>query len=142
MIENNIFEWLGENGIATWGETKDYDGTSEAFPMFTIIRHNVFRELGIYQKQSSAVAVCKAALTTIEHNLMFNMGRAAINFNDNLGGGDLVFKNLLFNTCRESGTFVPSVTMIAMFSCRQCLLLSILLYFLSGMLNSIFHNIR
>ena len=31
------------------------------------------------------------------------MPRAAINFNDGLGGGDDVTRNLLFNTCRESG---------------------------------------
>jgi Right handed beta helix region len=103
-IEDSMFEWLGENAIATWGDTDDYDGTSENFPMFTTIQYNVFRELGVFQKQSSAVGVCKAALTTIRHNVIFNIGRAAINFNDNLGGGDIVFNNLLFNTCRESGT--------------------------------------
>jgi hypothetical protein len=27
----------------------------------------------------------------------------AVNFNDMVGGGDTVERNLLFNTCRESG---------------------------------------
>lgn len=102
-IEDSIFEWLGENAIATWGDTDDYDGTAENFPMFTLIQNNVFREIGIYQKQSSAVGQCKASLTIIRNNLMFNMARAAINFNDMLGGGDVVTNNLIFNTCRESG---------------------------------------
>ena len=35
--------------------------------------------------------------------VMFNMPRAAINFNDHLGGGDVVDSNIIFNTCRESG---------------------------------------
>ena len=34
---------------------------------------------------------------------MFNTPRAAVNFNDMLGGGDVVYRNLMFNTCRESG---------------------------------------
>jgi hypothetical protein len=65
------------------------------------------RELGIFQKQSSGVGHNKAAKTTITSNIMFNMPRAAINFNDGLGGGDLVERNLIFNTCRESGDHGP-----------------------------------
>jgi hypothetical protein len=106
-IEQNKFEWIGESAIATWGDTDGYDATSGEFPMYTLIQHNVMRELGIYQKQSSAVGQCKAALTTIRNNIMFNMPRAAINFNDMLGGGDVVEGNLIFNTCRESGDHGP-----------------------------------
>jgi hypothetical protein len=111
-IEQNRFEWLGESAIATWGDTasaehRGYDGTAGQFPMYTTIQNNIFRELGIYQKQSSAVGQAKAALTTIRHNIMFNMPRAAINFNDMLGGGDVVEGNLIFNTCRESGDHGP-----------------------------------
>jgi hypothetical protein len=42
-------------------------------------------------------------MSTIRNNIMFNMPRAAINFNDMMGGGDVVMRNLIFNTCRESG---------------------------------------
>ena len=38
---------------------------------------------------------------------MFNIARAAINFNDMVGGGDVISWNLLFNTCRESGDHGP-----------------------------------
>ena len=38
---------------------------------------------------------------------MFNIPRAAINFNDGMGGGDILENNLLFNTCRESGDHGP-----------------------------------
>lgn len=38
---------------------------------------------------------------------MFNMPRAAINFNDGMGGGDVVDSNVIFNTCRESGDHGP-----------------------------------
>ena len=106
-IRRNTFEWLGENAVATWGHTKGFDATAQEFPMDTLIRNNVMRELGIYQKQSSAVAINKAAKTMIVCNIMFNMPRAAINFNDMVGGGDLVARNLIFNTCRESGDHGP-----------------------------------
>ena len=106
-IESNHFEWLGENAIATWGDTDHYDATDGSFPMYTVIEYNIMRELGIYEKQSSAVGQSKAALTTIRKNIMFNMGRAAINFNDLVGGGDVVEGNLIFNTCRESGDHGP-----------------------------------
>ena len=106
-IQHNHFEWIGENAIATWGDTDSYDATAGEFPMHTLIEYNVMRELGIYEKQSSAVGHSKAALTTIRKNIMFNMPRAAINFNDMVGGGDIVDGNLIFNTCRESGDHGP-----------------------------------
>lgn len=93
-IEDNRFEWIGESAIATWGQTKDFDATDNNFPMFTRIHKNIFRELGIYQKQASAVGHCKAAVTTIRENIMFNMPRAAINFNDMVGGADIVERNV------------------------------------------------
>jgi hypothetical protein len=39
---------------------------------------------------------------TLAENIVFNIPRAAINFNDGFGGGSLIQANLLFNTCRES----------------------------------------
>ena len=101
------FEWLGENAVVLWGNTDGYDATERNFPMNTVIEYNVMRELGIFQKQSSAVAHNKAAKTVIQNNIMFNMPRAAINFNDMVGGGDVVWRNIIFNTCRESGDHGP-----------------------------------
>lgn len=106
-ICRNTFEWLGENAIATWGDTDGYDATSMNQPIGTVINENLMRELGIYQKQSSAFGQAKAALTEIHNNIMFNMPRAAINFNDMMGGGDSVMGNVIFNTCRESGDHGP-----------------------------------
>jgi hypothetical protein len=106
-VVHNRFEWIGESAIALWGESDGFNATNQTFPMYTNIEGNVMRELGIYQKQSSGVFVSKAAFTTIRYNLMFNIARAAINFNDMVGGGDVVSWNLLFNTCRESGDHGP-----------------------------------
>ena len=106
-ILRSTFEWIGESAIALWGETDGFNATHQTFPMYTIIEGNVMREVGIFQKQSSGVFISKAAFTTIQYNLMFNIARAAINFNDMVGGGDIVTWNLLFNTCRESGDHGP-----------------------------------
>jgi hypothetical protein len=106
-IRRNEFKWIGESAIALWGHTNSFNATDRTFPMYTIVEGNVMRDLGIYQKQSSGVFISKAAFTTIRNNVMFNIARAAINFNDMVGGGDIVVWNLLFNTCRESGDHGP-----------------------------------
>jgi hypothetical protein len=106
-IQRSDFEWIGENAIATWGDTESFNATNGDQPMHTLVEQNVMRELGIYQKQSSAWGQAKAALNTIRNNIMFNMPRAAVNFNDMMGGGDVVESNLIFNTCRESGDHGP-----------------------------------
>jgi hypothetical protein len=107
QIYRNTFEWLGENAIATWGETDGYNATFINQPIGTIVAENLMRELGIYQKQSSAVGLAKSALTMILNNIMFNMPCAAINFNNMVGGGDSVTGNIIFNICRESGNHGP-----------------------------------
>jgi hypothetical protein len=106
-ISRNLFQWIGESAIALWGDTDGYNATARKFPLNTRIEGNVMSELGIYQKQSSSVFISKAALTTIRNNIMFNIARAAINFNDMVGGGDIVDRNVIFNTCRESGDHGP-----------------------------------
>jgi Right handed beta helix region len=106
-IRRNLFEWIGESAIALWGNSEGFNATAREFPLYTLIDGNVMRELGIYQKQSSSIFISKAALTTIRNNVMFNIARAAINFNDMVGGGDKVEHNVIFNTCRESGDHGP-----------------------------------
>ena len=49
LIEKNTFEWLGENAIATWGDTAKYDATVGNQPWQTMIYKNVMRELGKMQ---------------------------------------------------------------------------------------------
>ena len=114
-VRDSEFAWLGGSAIALWGFTDElsddgahgYDGTGGDFPLRTTIEGNLFREIGIWEKQSSAVFQAKAARTTIRKNVAFNLARAAINFNDGFGGGDLVSENVLFNTCRESSDHGP-----------------------------------
>jgi hypothetical protein len=96
--------------VALWGYTRGSpvpgmgpDTTGGDQPRGTLVARNVFRELGVWQKQSSAVFQAECGLSTIAHNWVFNGPRAGICFNDGSMGGSNITGNLLFNTCRESG---------------------------------------
>lgn len=123
--------------LTAWGWTDEIsdggihgiDGTGGDFPRYTIVEDNVFREIGVWEKQSSAFFQAKTAESTLRRNVVFNLARAGFNFvglyaereegvsgesidtsrcaavltqNDGFGGGDNVTENVLFNTCRES----------------------------------------
>ena len=115
FIKNSEFAWIGDNVMAAWGwtdeltdnGTKGHDATDGHFPIYTTIEGNLVREMGIWEKQSSAWFQAKTARTTIRNNVFFNGPRAGINFNDGLGGGNTIEENLLFNFCRESGDHGP-----------------------------------
>eukprot|EP01052_Picozoa_sp_SAG31_P016562 SAG31_NODE_1102_length_9897_cov_16.273015_2_plen_160_part_00 len=100
---DNEFAWLGLSAMAGWGYTKEEDGTDGQQPRFTHIHRNYVREIGIIEKQSSMWFQAKTCLSDIHSNVAFNQPRAAINFNDGFGGGTNASRNLLYNTCRETG---------------------------------------
>jgi hypothetical protein len=106
-VTRSEFAYIGENAIATWGDTDEWDATSGQQPRDTLVEGNFFHDLGLYEKQSSAWGQAKTCLSTIRNNIMFNLPRAAINFNDGLGGGTAIERNVIFNTCRESGDHGP-----------------------------------
>ena len=77
------------------------------FPRQSHIHHNIVREVGLFEKQSSAWFQAKTAQTHLHHNVFLNGPRAGINFNDGFGGGNNISQNLLFNFCRDSGDHGP-----------------------------------
>ena len=87
------FSFLGGSAVALWGWTDELsdggvhgvDSTAGDFAWNTTIERNLFREIGIWEKQSSAVFQGKAAGSTIRHNVVFNLARAGFNFNDGHG---------------------------------------------------------
>ena len=102
-ISLNEFSWLGDSGIILVGSTNGIDGFSVASqPADTIIQSNLFRETGIYIKQSSPVLVTVSRSVSVIGNLMFNMPRAAININDGFYGNHTISHNVIFNTVRET----------------------------------------
>eukprot|EP01062_Namystynia_karyoxenos_P003506 TRINITY_DN11258_c0_g1_i1.p1 TRINITY_DN11258_c0_g1~~TRINITY_DN11258_c0_g1_i1.p1 ORF type:complete len:903 (+),score=355.61 TRINITY_DN11258_c0_g1_i1:80-2788(+) len=114
-VVKSEFAWLGGSAVAAWGwtdETSDngahgHDGTGGDFPRYTLVEDNLFHEIGIWEKQSSAFFQAKTAQSTVRRNLVFNLARAGFNFNDGFGGGDNISSNVLFNTCRESSDHGP-----------------------------------
>ena len=106
-IEDSEFAWLGMSAVTLLGDTAEDDATAGTQPWGTLLARNLVREIGIVEKQSSALFLGKSALTRAEGNVFFNGPRAMINFNDNTGGGDNVTGNAIFNTCRESGDHGP-----------------------------------
>jgi len=85
------------------GDCSHDDCTGGAQPWGTVVAGCVVREVGIVEKQSSALFLGKAALTRAEGNVFFNGPRAMVNVNDLVGGGHNFTGNAVWNTCRESG---------------------------------------
>jgi hypothetical protein len=88
-ISNSELRYIGGSAMAGWGWTDElsdggvhgYDGRGGDFPRFTLIKNNIVRELGLWEKQASAWFQAKTAQTTIVNNLFFNGPRAGVNFN-------------------------------------------------------------
>ena len=122
-IRSNEFTFIGESAMASWGSTSvdlseagskpplphriGPDGRSGDQPRGVRVVGNIVREIGIWQKQSSAWFQAVTAQTLLEGNVFFNGPRAAINFNDHFGGGDRITNNLLLNMVRESKDHGP-----------------------------------
>eukprot|EP00750_Incisomonas_marina_P029589 INCI7199.2.p1 GENE.INCI7199.2~~INCI7199.2.p1 ORF type:complete len:934 (-),score=146.71 INCI7199.2:719-3520(-) len=116
-VSNSDFAYIGGNAVAAWGYTNEtegeghptagVDGTDGNHPQFTTVTGCSAREVGLYEKQSSFFIQAKTALSRVQGNVFFNGPRAGINANDGFGGGDLIQRNLVFSTCRESGDHGP-----------------------------------
>ena len=107
VIEGNEFVYTGDSAIAAIGSADLIDGTNGNQPRGTKILGNFAHETGIYGKQTSPYGQALACQTEIVGNVFFNGPRAAINFNDGFGGGNLVKNNLLFNWVRETNDHGP-----------------------------------
>jgi hypothetical protein len=57
---------------------------------------------GHFQKQVSCYFQAQTHKSTLSGNICFNGPRAGFNFNDGMGGGDLLKGNLIFNMVRET----------------------------------------
>ena len=97
-INNNIFEWIGDSCIGSWGSTSGYtfhqydhtntryaklgiDGTNGNQPRMNNISYNFAREIGINEKQSSFYFQAVSCQNYVGHNIVFNGPRAGINVN-------------------------------------------------------------
>jgi hypothetical protein len=106
-ISQNEFVWLGESAVVSWGRVNGSDATAGEQPWGTAVSGNLCHEIGLYEKQASCYFAALTGGATLDSNVFFNMPRAGINFNDDMAGGSLVARNLVFNTCRESQDHGP-----------------------------------
>ena len=106
-VVDSEFAYTGMSAVVTFGRTLQDDGSNGEQPFGTLIAYNKVHEMGAYQLQSSAWFTSRATLTRAEGLVVFNIPRAAINFNDGFGGGNNVTGASIFNTCRSSSDHGP-----------------------------------
>lgn len=82
VIDRNSFSYLGESAIALWGRSVDWDGTGGQQPRHTRITGNYATEVGHQQKQSSFLFQAESCESYVAGNIIFNIPRAGINFDD------------------------------------------------------------
>lgn len=76
------------------------DGRGGEQPVGTVVRNNVVREVGVWERQGTMFNQALSPGTVLEGNIFYNCDRAAVNYNDGMGGGRKMLGNLLFNTGR------------------------------------------
>jgi hypothetical protein len=59
-------------------------------------------DIGLEQKQSSFYFQAQSCENTLAANIVYNIPRAAVNFEDGFGGANVLTDNLFWNSCRES----------------------------------------
>ena len=62
VIAYNEFKFGSDSGILFLGSTQLMNGVTNTHPRDNVIEHNLFRELGLYNKQSSPFMQSKTAV--------------------------------------------------------------------------------
>jgi hypothetical protein len=106
-IEDSEFTLLGESAIVSWGRVDGADARALTQPWGTRVTRNLCSHIGLYEKQASCYFATLTGGAVVEGNIFHSVPRAAICFNDDMGGGSWVTQNLLFSTCLESQDHGP-----------------------------------
>ena len=75
---------------------------AEHYPRGCTISHNHVKDVGMWEKQSSQVAISVAAGIRVLHNTLHEGPRAAVNVNDGTFGGHEIAYNDVFDVQRET----------------------------------------
>ena len=109
-IVDNEFVKQGDNAIAATGWhslTDPTDQSASRFPSDNLIEGNHIHNIGIYGKQVSCYHQTIACHNVVRKNVCYDGPRAGINFNDGMGGGNIIEQNLVFNMVRETDDHGP-----------------------------------
>ena len=99
--------------LSTWEDHHTEISDFEPGPKYDDYPRNVkilncyFYNLGIYEKQTSAVSMSVCSRVTVKGCTVHRMPRAGINICDGSFGGHRILDNLVFDTVRETGDHGP-----------------------------------
>ena len=79
QVVRNEFSLLGNNAVASWGRSVDWDGTGGQQPRHSLIMGNIVHDIGLEQKQSSFYFQAQSCENTLAANIVYNIPRAAVN---------------------------------------------------------------
>lgn len=80
---------------------------TEEYPAYCVIKNNLMDTLGVFEKQTSGVALSATQYDTIRHNTICHIPRAGINFCDGCWGGTVVDYNWVYDCVRETSDHGP-----------------------------------
>jgi hypothetical protein len=107
-IAFNEITATGANAVSVMGTMTGFNTSLETTqPSDTRIVSNLLADVGHYNKQSGMVLVALNYRTVVDGNVMAIGPRAAVNFQDGLGGGHVLSRNVILGTMRETNSGGP-----------------------------------
>jgi hypothetical protein len=106
-IEDSDFDHMGDSGVVSLGSAHWTYGIQPTFPISNTIARNVFRDVGIFGKQTSCYFQALSGRALFVDNVCFRGPRAGINFNDGFFGHSNVTGNTVLEMVRETHDHGP-----------------------------------
>ena len=101
--------WTWTIGGREGGEVTDRNvgPKTDDYPKDCAVRNSILRDVGVYGKQTSGVAISKSMNITISHCTVYRIPRAGITFNDGTWGGHILEHCDIWDTVMETGEHGP-----------------------------------
>ena len=106
-VSGCTFTETGESAVCLVGYNMQRLGTARPFPDECVVHNNHMHHLGAYQTQVAGVFLSCCQKTTVSHNDIHDLPRAAILVNDPTWGGHVIEYNRLYRTCLDSTDHGP-----------------------------------
>jgi len=106
-VSGCTFTETGESAVCLVGYNMKRLGTARPFPDECVVHNNHMHHLGEYQTQVAGVFLSCCQKTTVSHNDIHDVPRAAVLVNDPTWGGHVIEYNRLYRTCLDSTDHGP-----------------------------------
>ena len=80
-----------------------YGPKTDNYPARCLVYDNLIHNIGLYEKQVTAVELSMCRDITVSHNSIYNTPRAGINVSEGTWGGHVIEYNDVFDTVKETG---------------------------------------